>query len=113
MKPRKCSSGVYCSSPLSYYHEHLLRQFAEKELGNSLKYNLENDTELTKTPYVYLVNECNMYKTAKELNLSVSGFRYRLKRILEIYPKNIQSAEIFQLFIPLKYILTNELEITP
>ncbi|MEB3100495.1 XylR N-terminal domain-containing protein [Ferviditalea candida] len=90
-----------------------LRQLAEEKLGALLQYDREYASELTKTLYYYLYNDCNMYKTAKELNLSPSGFRYRMKRIAELYDGNLHSAEEhYQLYFFLKYfIMTDELDI--
>ncbi|MEW9670010.1 XylR N-terminal domain-containing protein [Ammoniphilus sp. 3BR4] len=87
-----------------------LHRFAEQKLGPLLSYDQENNSELTKTLYFYLMNECNLHKTAKEMKMSVGGFRYRLKRIAELYQGDLTMAEErFQLYFALKYlIMTNQ-----
>lgn len=91
----------------------VLRMFAEEKLGALLKYDRETNNELTKTLYLYIFNECNMQKTAEEMKLSLSGFRYRLRRIMELYNGDLTTAEErFQVYFALKYfIMMKELEI--
>lgn len=91
-----------------------LHRFAEQKLGPLLSYDKENNSELTRTLYYYLVNECNLHKTAKEMNMSIGGFRYRIKRITELYQGDLTSAEErFQLYFALKYfIMTNQVDLS-
>ncbi len=98
---------------LQHGNPEFLDKFIEEKLGNLIRYDSENNTELIKTLYYYVTNENNMHKTAKKLNLSLSGFRYRLKRIIEVCGKDIDSSEVsFQLYFALKYlIITNKLRL--
>lgn len=98
---------------MQHENPEVLYQFSEEKLGPLLRYDRENKAELTKTLYIYLFNECNMYKTAKKMNLSFSGFRYRLKRIKELYNGDLSMAEErFQLYFALKYLtMINELDL--
>lgn len=62
-----------------------LERFAYNRLGALEKYDQNHDTELLKTVYYYLENECNLYQTARKLNISNSGMRYRLQRIKDMF----------------------------
>lgn len=69
--------------------------------------------DLTKTLYHYLNTGCNVHKTARVINFSISGLRYRLQRINEILQTDINEPNhSYQLFLALKYlILLGELDI--
>lgn len=61
-----------------------LESFARNKLGILYDYDQKNDSELLKTLYFYIENEFNLHKTAREMNVSISGMRYRLRRIQEV-----------------------------
>lgn len=61
-----------------------LERYASKLLGHLYDYDRQYSTEFLKTLYYYLYNECNLYKTARVMNVSVSGMRYRMGRIKEL-----------------------------
>jgi DNA-binding PucR family transcriptional regulator len=61
-----------------------LLSFADSLIGPLLEYDANKGSELLKTVYTYLENECNLYKTARILNVSISGMRYRINRIREL-----------------------------
>lgn len=61
-----------------------LEAFARNKLGELYEYDQKNDSELLKTLYFYVQNEFNLHKTAREMNVSISGMRYRLRRIQEV-----------------------------
>ncbi|MEW9673357.1 XylR N-terminal domain-containing protein [Ammoniphilus sp. 3BR4] len=61
-----------------------LERYASKLLGHLYDYDSQYSTEFLKTLYYYLNNECNLYKTARVMNVSVSGMRYRMGRIKEL-----------------------------
>lgn len=55
--------------------------FHQKILGKLMTYDEENEGSLVQTLRSYLENNGNVNCTAKELNLSIPGFRYRLEKI--------------------------------
>lgn len=61
-----------------------LETYATSQLGALIDYDQQYQTEFLKTLYAYVENECNLYKTARALNVSISGMRYRLNRIKEL-----------------------------
>jgi sugar diacid utilization regulator len=70
-----------------------IEDFAYKILGNLIEEDKsKNNMELTKTLYYYLENGSNAYKTARAMNFSINGLRYRLKRINEILEMDINAA---------------------
>lgn len=60
-----------------------LEAYAEGILGPILEYDIRKSTELLKTLYFYINNECNLHKTARQMSLSIGGMRYRLSSITE------------------------------
>lgn len=90
-----------------------LHRFAHKTLGSLLKEDKPKNMELTKTLYHYINNACNVNKTARALNFSASGLRYRLQRLSEILKVDInESAVMHQIYLALQsLIVLGELEI--
>jgi sugar diacid utilization regulator len=60
-----------------------LEGFADAILGSIYKSDEEKETELIKTLYFYLKNEGNLHQTARILNLSIGGMRYRIQILKE------------------------------
>ncbi|WP_071392939.1 XylR N-terminal domain-containing protein [Bacillus tuaregi] len=60
-----------------------LENYADNILGSIFEYDIQKSSELLKTLYFYLNNECNLHKTARYLNLSIGGMRYRLANLKE------------------------------
>jgi PucR family transcriptional regulator, purine catabolism regulatory protein len=60
-----------------------LESYADSILGSIYDYDIQKSSELLKTLYFYLNNECNLHKTARILNLSIGGMRYRLANLKE------------------------------
>ncbi|WCN39500.1 XylR N-terminal domain-containing protein [Aneurinibacillus uraniidurans] len=69
---------------LNARHPEELEAFAYEKLGMLHTYDEKNESELVKTLYYYIENECNLHKTARVMNVSISGMRYRLRRIQEL-----------------------------
>ncbi|KIL45119.1 XylR N-terminal domain-containing protein [Jeotgalibacillus soli] len=92
-------------------NEEMIQKFIKKQIGTLI----ENDKnmELTKTLYHYLNNGCNVHKTARNMNFSISGLRYRLQRLNEILKSDINRPNVsFQLFLALQsLIMRGELDI--
>jgi len=66
-----------------------------------------------KTLYVFLANGGNLEQTAMDLSLSVSGLRYRIRKIEEVLQKDLRDpVEHHQLLLSLQaLILTGELHL--
>lgn len=83
-----------------------LQKFAYKTLGNLLKEDRSRNMELTKTLYAYLSNACNVQKTSRAINFSLSGLRYRLMRINEILQIDINHPyNQHQIFLALQSLI--------
>ncbi|AJY76144.1 XylR N-terminal domain-containing protein [Paenibacillus beijingensis] len=61
-----------------------LEQYSANLLGSIYEYDQKYGAEFLKTIYYYFENECNLHKTARMLNVSISGMRYRLERIKQL-----------------------------
>ncbi|MBB6445256.1 XylR N-terminal domain-containing protein [Bacillus benzoevorans] len=71
-----------------------IEKFAYKILGNLIEEDKSKNMELTKTLYHYLENGSNVHKTARAMNFSISGLRYRLGRLNEILQADINTPYI-------------------
>ncbi|WP_428912386.1 XylR N-terminal domain-containing protein [Niallia sp. Krafla_26] len=69
-----------------------LLAYAHEFLADLKSYDEKNSTELIRTLYYYIENECNLHKTAREMNVSISGMRYRITRIEEIIGVDLSKA---------------------
>ena len=69
-----------------------LERYADKLLSALDRYDKQYSTEFMKTLYYYIYNECNLYKTARFLNVSISGMRYRLNRIKDLIQIDLNNA---------------------
>lgn len=90
-----------------------IHKFIHKTIGKLIEEDHCKNMDLTKTLYHYLNTGCNVHKTARVINFSISGLRYRLQRINEILQTDINEPNhSYQLFLALKYlILLGELDI--
>lgn len=83
-----------------------LESFAYGQLGQLFEYDQNNHSELLKTLYLYVENEHNLHKTARIMNISISGMRYRLKRIMELLDMDsMDSSRRFELQLALDIFL--------
>lgn len=71
-----------------------LRRHAAARLGSLMAYDRENQTELLPTLRVYLENACSLQTAAEQLNISVSGLKYRLQRIREVGGLDLDDPEV-------------------
>jgi PucR family transcriptional regulator, purine catabolism regulatory protein len=69
-----------------------LLEYANEFLFDLKTYDGKNSTELVRTLYYYIENECNLHKTAREMNVSISGMRYRINRIEELIQVDLSKA---------------------
>lgn len=90
-----------------------LRRYAHKVLGSLIKEDKPKNMQLTKTLYHYLSNASNIHKTARAMNFSVSGLRYRLNRITDILQVDLNEPSMMhQIYLALQsLIVLGELDI--
>jgi PucR family transcriptional regulator, purine catabolism regulatory protein len=69
-----------------------IENFANKILGDLVEEDQAKNMELTKTLYHYLENGSNVHQTARSMNFSISGLRYRLGRLNEILQLDMSKA---------------------
>ncbi|MFC5589427.1 PucR family transcriptional regulator [Sporosarcina soli] len=81
---------------------------AEQTLGSLLLYDEKYGGQFTETLHVYLMHECNLQRTKKELNISLSGLKYRLQRLQEIGEIDFDNPdERFNLQLALRILIAN------
>lgn len=81
-----------------------IKQKAKKLLGPIYE-NKEDHKELIKTLYVFLSNGGNLEKSMEALTLSMSGLRYRIKRLEEILGKELRNpAAGYELLLTLQFL---------
>lgn len=69
--------------------------------------NEEKSLEALRTIYAYLQNGWNLEHTAKELMLSMSGLRYRLRKIEELLGRDLRNPETaYQIYTSIQTLLT-------
>ncbi|MGG2200658.1 MULTISPECIES: XylR N-terminal domain-containing protein [Paenibacillus] len=90
-----------------------IEKFVYKKLGNLIREDKNKDMELTKTLFHYLNNGCNVHKTARVMNFSISGLRYRLQRVNEILQSDINRPNVtYQIYLALHSLIAlGELDI--
>ncbi len=90
-----------------------IEKFVHKILGNLIEEDKHKSMELTKTLYHYLENGSNVHKTARAMNFSISGLRYRLGRLNEILQMDLNTPyNRHEIYLALQsLIVLGELEI--
>lgn len=69
-----------------------LEQYAYKIVGPLMDEDKNKGMELLITLYYYLENSSNIHKTARAMNFSVNGLRYRLGKINELLPVDLNKG---------------------
>ena len=83
-----------------------LQKFIQKKLGRVIEEDKNKDMELTKTLYYYLSHNCNINKTARAMNFSVTGIRYRVHKINELLDADINQPDVgYQIYVFLKLLI--------
>ncbi|MCM3725015.1 helix-turn-helix domain-containing protein [Neobacillus cucumis] len=83
-----------------------LQKFIKKKLGTLIEEDKNKDMELTKTLFHYLNNGCHINKTARAINFSVTGLRYRLQKINELLETDINVPDVgYQIYFSLKLLI--------
>jgi sugar diacid utilization regulator len=90
-KMRSKTSSVMLSSELGHLTLFLnarspeeLEAFAIDKLSPIITYDERKNAELVQTLYFYSQYEFNLRKTAREMNVSITGMRYRIEKIEEL-----------------------------
>jgi sugar diacid utilization regulator len=90
-KLRSKTSNLMLSSELGHLALFLnarspdeLEDFAIDKLSPILAYDERKNAELVQTLYLYSQYEFNLRKTAREMNVSITGMRYRIEKIEEL-----------------------------
>jgi len=89
-----------------------LYNFAAGQIGALLKYDENHQAQLIPTLYEFLNHHCNVERTARSMNISISGLKYRLQRIEEIigqHPKDPQISFNLQLALNILQIAGKEI----
>ncbi|WP_206922832.1 XylR N-terminal domain-containing protein [Alicyclobacillus suci] len=73
---------------------HATEKFVDRLLGDLIAVDKDKNMELMKTLFYYLNHGCNVYRTARAMNFSISGLRYRLQRIQEILKCDINKPYV-------------------
>ncbi|KEF38944.1 V4R domain-containing protein [Schinkia azotoformans MEV2011] len=86
-----------------------LLDYAHEFLSDLKAYDERSSTELLRTLFYYIENQCNLHKTAREMNVSISGMRYRIQRIEELMNVDLSKAtSTFEIQIALQtYMVFN------
>ncbi|WP_338470563.1 XylR N-terminal domain-containing protein [Niallia sp. XMNu-256] len=83
-----------------------LLTFIKEKLKKLIEEDQKKDMELTKTLYHYLNNGCNISKTTRAMNFSISGLRYRLQKINELLETDINIPDVgYQIYLSLKLLI--------
>ena len=73
-------------------NKQIMNNFSDKVLLSLKKYDKENHTALIRTLRIYLHENCNLVKTAKELYIHRNSLIYRIKKIEEITKESLDNA---------------------
>lgn len=118
-------SGDY--TPIVYYEDlgmlgillqtgeqEMMKQYAEQYLKRMLDFDCQRNMDLLKTLYYYILNGGNLEQTSVDLNLSISGLRYRMEKIKELLEEDIREPAVsYQLFLAIQtLILLGEINLT-
>lgn len=71
-----------------------LYAYANEQLGSLIEYDRKHQSELIKTLQEFLYLRNNIEATARSLNMSVSGLKYRLKKIEKIIGYDLKDHKI-------------------
>ena len=86
-----------------------LKVYAELVLEKLLEYDQKySGTQLIQTLFVFLENKCNLQQTSRDLNVSSSGLKYRMRRLREIGEIDLEDPkERFNLQLALNILIAN------
>jgi len=85
-----------------------LKVYAEQMLEKLLTYDENGGSQLIETLFLYLENKCNMQQTARDLNVSSSGLKYRMQRLREVGGIDLEDAkERFNIHLALNILIAD------
>lgn len=85
-----------------------LRLYSERALDKIIQYEEAHAGGLLRTLYMYLAHECNLQHTARAMNLSLSGLKYRLQRLREIGELDLDNPDTrFNLQLALRILVAS------
>lgn len=100
-KMKSKTSAVMLSSELGHLTLFLnarspeeLEDYATSKLSSIILYDERKNAELVKTLYYYSQFEFNLRKTAREMNVSITGMRYRIEKIEELLGIDLSLSNI-------------------
>lgn len=71
-----------------------IKDYCTENIGKLTEIDQKNNSELLKTLYYYLINNCNLLKTSKVLFIHRNTLIYRLNLISDIIEKNLDDAHV-------------------
>lgn len=78
---------------------------ARRLLARVLAYDQEHGGQLVQTLHTFLANEGNVHETARELNISPNGVKYRLQRLQEVGELDLGNRDVrFHLQLALRVL---------
>ncbi|MFP7443029.1 helix-turn-helix domain-containing protein [Bacillus infantis] len=81
------------------HSHHLFPHFDEEILGPLLSYDQKKNASLTETLYIYLKHFCSLQKASSELYIHPNTVKYRLQKINELLPLDIQNSTHYSLLV--------------
>lgn len=85
-----------------------LQVYAARQLEKLIDYDNMHNGQLIQTLYMYLTHECNFQHTARAMNLSLSGLKYRLQRLREVGDIELENPDTrFDLQLAIRILLTS------
>ncbi|MEB3103687.1 XylR N-terminal domain-containing protein [Ferviditalea candida] len=85
-----------------------LQAYAARQLKKLIDYDHAHNGQLIQTLYMYLTHECNFQHTARAMNLSLSGLKYRLQRLREVGNVDLENPDTrFDLQLAIRILLTS------
>ncbi|KAA9019526.1 helix-turn-helix domain-containing protein [Niallia endozanthoxylica] len=83
-----------------------LELFANKKLKPIIEYDKRKDAELLMSLFYYSQHEFNLHKTAREMSISISGMKYRIKKIEEMLGMDLSNSNNrFEIQLSLQILL--------
>lgn len=83
-----------------------IRKFSNQILGKMLSCDKNKNAEILGTLYFYLKNGGNLEQTAQEMSLSISGLRYRVKKITDLLQKDLREpTTMYKLYLAVQALV--------
>ena len=90
------------------YKKNVSEQYRNRNILRIMRKDAENNSELLKTLWYYIKNNCRVGKTAEQLYIHPNTLNYRVKQIIELTSINFESvherAELYTQLLLLKHV---------